>query len=731
MNRAANRAGAPDTASTHPRAIPADLRPDAGVALPGRLPPMPPERPLAMPTQPLGRRAAAGPPLRNSRAASWRTLAARILVFGGALATAATGAVQMSLVFGNAVATPLQTLLLALVTVTFGWIGLSAAQALAGVFFAPRPPRPSSAPSRAPVRFRTAIVMPVYHEDPRATAAALLAMGEALAEAGHGADFDIVILSDSRDADPWVGETGAFAALRAALAGRMAVWYRRRPHNTGRKAGNLRDFVSRWGGHYDAMLVLDADSLMAAETVVEMVRRMQADPGLGILQTVPVLAWPETPFARLQAYASRLYGPVVARGVAAWQGEDGNYWGHNALIRMRAFADCCGLPELAGPRPIGGPVLSHDFVEAALMRRAGWAVRMDPDLGGSWEGAPPSLLALAARDRRWAQGNLQHLGLIATPGLAAASRAHFAIGIGAYLMSPVWLAMIATGLALTAQAAMVEPRYFADDHQLFPTWPVFDAARMGWLFAAAMALLLLPKAIGLARVLAPGETRRRLGGSARILASTLAELLLSALYAPVMMLMQAGHVLSILTGRDSGWAAQDRAAQHMGLGRALARHGHHAMAGLATAGLMAAWAPGQLIWLAPVLAGLALAPWLSQLSGDAGADRRLRRLGLMTTRDEDDPPPSLARHAAARARLARLALPDLAMLARSPLARARHVAALVPAEPSGTVDLATVTAGAKITAAASADQALGWLDAAERRALAGSATLIETLARRG
>src|SRR5690606_32740800 len=265
----------------------------------------------------------------------------------------------------------------------------------------------------------------------------------------------------------------------------------------------------RWGARYDHLLILDADSVMEADTILKLAGRMEAEPRLGILQTVPMLVGGSSLFGRLQQFAGRLYGPVIARGTAAWQGTDGNYWGHNAMIRTRAFAQACGLPDLPGRKPFGGHILSHDFVEAALIRRAGWQVRMDPDLRGSFEGAPPSLIDSAARDRRWAQGNLQHVKVIGARGLRWPSRVHFAIGIGSYLMSPIWLAMLVTGGMLALRAGLAQPRYFADTFQLFPDWPVFDAERMLGLLPLATGRLLLPKFLGLFHSLLKSRTSRR------------------------------------------------------------------------------------------------------------------------------------------------------------------------------------------------------------------------------
>ncbi len=691
---------------------------DAAIPCPGATPA---PAPLEMPTQALNQAPPVAFPFSSAR-----TAMARLTAFGGAAALAVFGVQQMALVFGNETRTFLQGLLLAFFAVTFAWIALSATQAAAGLLFGPRPPR--AAPK--PLATRTALIMPVYNEDPATTCGALLAMGEMLAEAGEGEHFEIFILSDTRDPDVWVQETAAYARLRHALEGRVRVWYRRRRLNSGRKAGNLREFVERWGGRYDFMLVFDADSVMEADTIIEMARRMEAAPKLGILQTVPTLAGGASLFARLQQFAGRLYGPAIARGVAAWQGLDGNYWGHNAMIRVGAFAAHCGLPELKGRMPFGGHVLSHDFVEAALIRRGGWEVRMDPDLDGSWEGSPPSLLDVAVRDRRWAQGNLQHSKILGARGLRTPNRIHFLIGIGAYLMSPIWLAMLVTGLLLTAQATLFEPEYFADGQQLFPNWPVFDAERMTMLFVAAMSLLLLPKIVGLISAALSRSRRRAMGGLHRLLPGAVAEILLSALYAPVLMLMQARQVTEILIGRDSGWNSQSREGQAMPWREAFRRHAGHVILGLAVTAVMGWYAPTQMLWLSPVLAGLILAPALSRWSGDPRAGIAFSRLGLLTTPEELAPPPALRRAQEARRVFEDVRTLDLTRLAADPALLRDHQRTLdgsVPVEEAAR--LSALTCAAKLEAAETAEQAVGWLTKEEREALAGSADLQSRFAR--
>ncbi len=683
--------------------------------------PTPPRAPLSMPPQDLRR----SPPARF-RQQSWRTIGARILTFGGALALTILGADQMLRAFDPEALNGLQIALRALFVVTFGWIALSACAAVAGLLFAPKAPKTDAS---RPLRSRTAILMPVYNEDAAASCAALAAMARGLDALGHARNFEIFVISDSRDPDVWVEETTAVEALRRELDGIVPVWYRRRPHNTARKSGNVQDFVEKWGGRYDFFLALDADSLMEGATIAEMVRRMEARPRLGLLQTNPALAFGTTPFARLQQFAGALYGPVVARGVAAWQGTDGNFWGHNALIRTRAFAASAGLPELVGRKPFGGHVLSHDFVEAALLRRAGWEVRMDPDLGGSWEGSPPSLLAASVRDRRWAQGNLQHAKIIGARGLRWPNRVHFAIGIGSYLMSPIWLIMICVGLALTAQAIWFRPEYFASAFQLFPTWPRFDSERMLTLFVVSMGLLMTPKIIGILNAIVVTERRRALGGALRILWGASAEILLSALVAPAMMMMQSRHVFDILMGRDAGWTPQEREGAALPWRMALAAHWGHVSVGVVLAIALWLTQPEVLIWLSPVLVGLALSPLISRVSGDPKVGAALRRLRLLDTAGDLRPFPAALKAEAAETRIRDGVAGSLTALLDRPDRFADHASG-VDAELEEEADdeprrLARVTAAAKIQAASCPAEALRWMSKEERTALAGRRDLLE------
>ncbi len=263
----------------------------------------------------------------------------------------------------------------------------------------------------------TAILVPVYNEDPVATFARIAAMDASLRATGPGDRFHFAILSDTRSDEVAARERIWFLRLLADTHGEGRIFYRRRTQNKGRKAGNIEDFIKRAGAAYEFAIILDADSLMEGATMVEMVRRMEAAPDLGLLQTLPTIIRAKSRFGRTMQFAGAFYSPIFARGLAMMQGRTGPFWGHNAIVRVKAFAQSCGLPELSGRPPFGGHILSHDYVEAALLARAGWTVRVDDDLAGSYEEAPENIIDHAKRDRRWCQGNLQHARLIFAPGL--------------------------------------------------------------------------------------------------------------------------------------------------------------------------------------------------------------------------------------------------------------------------------------------------------------------------
>jgi membrane glycosyltransferase len=623
--------------------------------------------------------------------------------------------------------------LLFLFLANFSWIALAFSAAVVGfLHLLFRRPKAPDLPER--LGARTAVVMPIYNEAPSRVFGALQAIFEDVQTTGHGDSFDWFMLSDTTNPDIWIAEERAFVALRGRLGPGARVYYRHRAKKIARKAGNIGDFVSRWGGAYEHMVVLDADSLMTGRAIVTLAAAMEADPDAGIIQTLPQIINRNTLFARVQQFAARIYGPIIADGLSCWMGRDGNYWGHNAIIRTKAFADHCGLPNLRGRPPFGGHVLSHDFVEAALMRRAGYAVYMLPSLPGSYEESPPSLIDVAARDRRWCQGNLQHMRILPARGFAAATRQHFATGIMGYVASPLWLAQLMIGILLVLQASYIRPEYFSKDFTLFPTWPRFDAERSLQLFIVTMAVLLAPKLFGLIVALFDGPTRRGAGGAIRLVLSTLFEVIMSALLAPIMMMVHAGHVLHILFGFDTGWEPQRRDDGSVPFKSIVRRHRDHVIMGVISLVAALLISPSLAAWMSPTIAGLILAIVLSWSTGLKSVGLAFRKLGLLVTPEERDPPPISVRANALAESLEADAFdhadglraihqdPDFCALHQSFLPAAGH-------RPRGDITPERAMATAMLSDSETIDDAVRWIHRKERMALLQDRALIALLAR--
>lgn len=525
------------------------------------------------------------------------------------------------------------------------------------------------------VRSRIALVMPVYNEDPQRVFAGIDAVWTSLAAESEQAAFDLFVLSDTRKPDIAAAEEAAWRALIARHGAAGRVFYRRRAENTARKSGNIADFVRRWGGAYEHMIVLDADSVMTGHALVTLARLMDAHPEVGIIQTAPLPAGRDTLFARMVQFAARLNGPMLSSGLAYWQLGESNYWGHNAILRLAPFAKFCGLPRLPGGAPLGGEILSHDFVEAAFMRRAGYEVWLLPDLEGSWEEVPSNIIDFAARDRRWAQGNLQHGNVVTMRGLHWLSRVHMLTGILSYATSPIWFAVLILSSILTCQAALHPHHYFEPGmYSLFPSWPDYRDGEIDFLLTGTIAVLLIPKLLGFTLALLRPALRRGFGGAVRLGASLLLEQLFSVLLAPPMMVFHSTFVVSTLAGKPVAWNAQERGDRGVSLLEALWRHKWHMLLGLAWGAAILLIAPKFIWWMTPVLAGLLLSAPLTAISSHAGVGRLARRCGLLLTPEERSPPRELA---LLRERLEREDSPE-----RVPLAAIASPGASAPAVPA-------------------------------------------------
>src|SRR5205809_301480 len=531
-----------------------DIKPDGGA----RAQFLPPESPMAMSKQPLRDfESRAG----NQSAALESVALRRACIFAGTAAMTGAGCYEMYEVLQVGGVTMLEWTVLFLFVPLFAWIAFSFMSALAGfavLLLRTRDPLGIDPDAPLPsIESRSAMLLPTYNEDPYRIMARLRAMYESVGQSGYSSRFDWFVLSDTTSPSIWIAEEKCFLRLREDVAAQN-IFYRHRLENTARKSGNIEDWVKRFGAAYDHMIILDADSLMTGDTIVRLVSAMESHPSVALIQTLPIIDNAKTLVARLQQFSGRLYGPLVAAGIAWWHGSEGNYWGHNAIIRVRAFAQDAGLPHLPGRKPFGGHILSHDFVESALMRRAGWAIRMVPTLGGSFEECPPSLLDFAARDRRWCQGNLQHLAVLPARGLHWVSRLHLLTGIGSYLTAPLWLLFLVFGILISLQAQFVRPEYFPKGFSLFPKWPAQDPILAAWVFGGTMGLLIVPKLLAYVLLGTKRRNRRQFGGGAIVFAGLVIETFLSGLIAPVMMIFQSMAIAEILLGRDAGWQVQRR-----------------------------------------------------------------------------------------------------------------------------------------------------------------------------
>ena len=487
-------------------------------------------------------------------------------------------------------------------------------------------------------KVRTALLMPLYNEDASAAFGRLAQIDESLRALDASAAFDLFILSDSTCAEAAEAEWTAFQAFR--LGAGCRAYYRRRDANTERKAGNIADWVRRFGGAYPYMVILDADSLMAGETLLHLVDAMDRRPQAGLIQTTPAILNAETLYQRVQQFGVRLYGRVAATGMAWWSGPESAYFGHNAIVRVRAFAESCGLPVLPGRKPFGGHVMSHDSVEAAYLRRQGWAVHMTGALPGSYEEAPPGLQAFLARDRRWCQGNMQHLRLLTATGLHPMSRLQMLIGVMAYLASPLWFLALLTGLVIQFQT---EPRLL--EVYTLHGWrtivePRQDGLVVMWMAGLSWFLLFGPKLFGSLLVLLRRRDREAFGGAGFILPGVALEVFMSMVMAPIMMVSHTRMLIEIFSGRDAGWRPQQREAGRMRWSEAFAAHAWEVRAGIVFAAALVARPDLTLVFL-PIVLPLLAAPAISLLGSRVEIGAATRRAGFLLTPEELDLAPRL------------------------------------------------------------------------------------------
>jgi membrane glycosyltransferase len=552
---------------------------------------------------------------------------------------------------------------LALFGILFAWISAGFWTALMGAWVMLRGRDPDALtdalrgldPAQPiPADARTAVIMPIYNEDVPTVFGGLRATIESVAQAGALETFDFHVLSDTNDPDIRAAEQAAFSALVEQLNGdadtpKVRVYYRWRQHRVKAKAGNVDDFCRRFGSRYRYMVVFDADSVMTGQCLTTLVKLMQAHPDAGIIQTAPRGVGHSTLHARIQQFTARAYGPLFTAGMHFWQLGESHYWGHNAIVRMAPFIEHCGLAKIPGRSSLAGHVMSHDFVEAALMRRAGWKVWIAHDLDGSYEQVPPNLLAELQRERRWCHGNLQNSRLMTEPGLHPVHRTVFLTGVLAYLSAPLWLAFLVLSGVLFATHARELPQYFFHPYQLFPIWPSVNVELILTLFATTAVLLFAPKLLSLILIVAKGQARQ-FGGVLRLFVSAVIEFLHSLLMAPVRMLFHTQFVFTALTGWKFVWKSPPRDDAITSFGEAIRRHGVHTLLAIVCVVALVKASAAFPWWLSPVIFGLLAAIPLSAWSSRSGPGRWLRARGVLLIPEEVVQPKVLAeaeRHEAA------------------------------------------------------------------------------------
>ncbi len=475
-------------------------------------------------------------------------------------------------------------------------------------------------------RSRTALVVPIFEEDVDDVFARIGVMWASLARLGVTEDIVVHVLSDTRTLHVAAAEERCAASLRVGDI--PTLQYRRRASNVGRKAGNVGEFLDRAGRDFDFAIVLDADSLMSGTAMRRLIRLMERHDRVALIQTVSYATGRETLFARIQQFAVRLYAPLALRGLEFWQGGEGSYWGHNAILRVAPFRQHCTLPVLSGRPPFGGEILCHDTVEAALLVRAGWEVRLLPEMDGTWEEMPTNALDLLGRERRWCQGNLQHVRLLGLPGLRSGSRAHIVLGIGGYLTAPLWWTFLLLGAVRVL---------FGDSTQglgLLAYGSTEPGAAAAILTVSAALLILMPRVLNLWRALGDKQARRSFGGAGRLLAGAAAEQVFWLLLGPVLSLVNAGFVLRTLAGQVVPWDAQNRGDRHISPAQAAVLHWPHLVVAVIVGAACAKAGGWYAAWMAPSALGLLLSPWLTCLSSRVDLGRKSRRRGLFMTEDD-------------------------------------------------------------------------------------------------
>jgi len=517
----------------------------------------------------------------------------------------------------------LRPVLLACIATFLPWYVLGLTNGTIGLARLTRPP--ASPPwADAPITARTAVVMTVRNEDPARAIARLRIVADSIAATGDGDAFGYALLSDTDKPVIAAQEHTLMEAWRREAPDPDRIRYRRRTDNTGFKAGNIMEFCRDHAAGFELMVVLDADSLMSGPAVLHLVRTMQAQPRIGIVQSLVTGLPSPSPFARLFQFGMRHGMRSYTVGQAWWTGDCGPFWGHNAIIRIAPFRAHCVLPVLPGSPPLGGPILSHDQVEAALIRRAGWEVRLQPVAGGSWEENPPTLVDYIVRDLRWCQGNLQYLRLLGLPGLRPVSRFQL-----------IWAILMFVGLPAFSLLIALLPLAGATLRPAHPAW-------LATLYGVFVLMDLWPKLAGYGHTASGSRRIARYGGPVRFLAGIAAETVFAWLKTAITTPHTTAFMAALFRGRGAAWTAQRRDAAQVSWADAARMFWPHTVFGMMLHATLLVVSPMLAAFALPYTLGTLVAIPFAVLTADRRIGAWCVRHGLCGTPEERAPPPEVA-----------------------------------------------------------------------------------------
>ncbi|MFH1094023.1 MAG: glucans biosynthesis glucosyltransferase MdoH [Candidatus Omnitrophota bacterium] len=565
----------------------------------------------------------------------------RFFFFSIVLISTAIGTLSIKTILSPKNISVIEWTIIVIFTFLFGWIAMNFWTIVFGFFISlgkkdklieiPSAPRP------IPENLKVALIMPVHNEEVPCIFAALRAMYDTIKEADVLSHFDIYILSDSTSKAHGIAEEIYWARLCKDVDGFGKIFYRRRKLRIHKKSGNVSDFCRRWAWQYKYMITLDADSLMDGETLVRMVNTMENHPERGILQTAPMAINQTSLIARLQQFASHVYGPLFFVGLQFWQLDESGFWGHNAIIRLDPFIKYCALPQLPGRPPFGGEILSHDFVEAALMRRAGWGVWLTHELENSYEELPPNLLQELSRDKRWCQGNIQHLRLLFMPGIRLGHKILFLQGNLFYFSSLMWFFLLILMTANAIANFSQKPIYFTSELSLFPAWTVEYLGLSSLLLSATAVFLFTPKILSFILIVIDPQKRGQFGGAWRLGISIILETVFSTILAPLRMMFHTWYVLLNLTVPKFSWGSQARLLKKTSFREAFQAHWPATVFALVWAGITYAINQTLFLWVSAIVTPLILGIPISIFYSYSSVGLFFRKLGLFLVPTETAP----------------------------------------------------------------------------------------------